>query len=185
MCGIPEAQLALAVIGTVSKFQSDKQVYKQNLASQKKTMEHANVAYLNDLSRIDAETSRTDQARALEQLKMRQELTKNQAYALNSGFGNSIRVVQDISGAHDAAYGELLFDVEKDFMTLQNQEQDAYANLHRTYSGMEHLQPPSMMAAGLTLAGAGLTYAQSDNKWINRRKTKSSGAPTHPTRKLM
>ena len=67
MCGIPEAQLALAVIGTVSKFQSDKQVYKQNLASQKKTMEHANVAYLNDLSRIDAETSRVDQARALEQ----------------------------------------------------------------------------------------------------------------------
>jgi len=170
MCGVPEAQLALAVIGTVSKFQSDKRVYKDNLASQKKTMEHANVAYLNDLSRIDAETSRVDQARALEQLRMRQELTKNQAYALNSGFGNSIRVVQDISGAHDAAYGELLFDVEKDFMTLQNQEQDAYANLHRTYSGMEHLQPPSMMAAGLQLAGAGLTYGASDNKWINKRK---------------
>ena len=56
------------------------------------------------------------------------------------------------------------------FMTLQNQEQDAYANLHRTYSGMEHLQPPSMMATGLTLAGAGLTYGASDNKWINRRK---------------
>ena len=104
MCGIPEAQLALAVIGTVSKFQSDKQVYKRNVAAQKTTMQHANVADLNDLSRIDAETSRTDQARALEQLRMRQELTKNQAYALNSGFGNSIRVVQDISGAHDAAY---------------------------------------------------------------------------------
>jgi hypothetical protein len=35
---------------------------------------------------------------------------------------------------------------------------------------MEHLQPPSMMAAGLQLAGAGLTYGASDNKWINKRK---------------
>ena len=155
MCGIPEAQLALAVIGTVSKFQSDKQVYKQNLASQKKTMEHANVAYLNDLSRIDAETSRVDQARALEQLRMRQELTKNQAYALNSGFGNSIRVVQDISGEHDAAYGELLFDVEADVMTLMNQEQDAYANLHRGYANIRQVEQPSLIGAGLNIAGAG------------------------------
>ena len=170
MCGIPEAQMAISVLTTVASFQNQKDTYKRNVAAQDKTMEHANVAYLNDLSKIDAETSRAEQARSLEMLTMRQELTKNQAYALNSGFGNSLRVVQDISGAHDAAYGELLFDVEKDFMTLQNQEQDAYANLHRTYSGMEHLQPPSMMAAGLQLAGAGLTYGASDNKWINKRK---------------
>ena len=76
-------------------------------------MEHANVAYLNDLSKIDAETSRAEQARSLEMLTMRQELTKNQAYALNSGFGNSLRVVQDISGKHDLATGELIFMFEK------------------------------------------------------------------------
>ena len=100
MCGIPEAQLAISVLTTVASFQNKKDTYKRNVAAQDKTMEHANVAYLNDLSKIDAETSRAEQARSLEMLTMRQELTKNQAYALNSGFGNSLRVVQDISGKH-------------------------------------------------------------------------------------
>ena len=173
MCGIPEAQLAISVLTTVASFQNDKEVYKRNTAAQDKTMEHANVAYLNDLSKIDAETSRAEQARSLEMLTMRQELTKNQAYALNSGFGNSLRVVQDISGKHDLATGELIFMFERDIMTLQNQEQDAYANLWRTASDMQPIQPPSLLGSGLSLAGAGLDYARSDNKFYNKTKTKS------------
>ena len=50
-------------------------------------------------------------------------------------------------------------------MTLQNQEQDAYANLWRTASDMQPLQPPSLIGSGLSLAGAGLDYARSDNKY--------------------
>ena len=173
MCGIPEAQLAISVLTTVASFQNDKDVYKRNTAAQDKTMEHANVAYLNDLSKIDAETSRAEQAKSLEMLRMRQELTKDQAYALNSGFGNSLRVVQDISGKHDLATGELIFMFEKDIMTLQNQEQDAYANLWRTASDMQPIQPPSLLGSGLSLAGAGLDYARSDNKFYNKTKTKS------------
>ena len=165
MCGIPEAQMAISVLTTVASFQNQKDTYKRNVAAQDKTMEHANVAYLNDLSKIDAETSRAEQARSLEMLTMRQELTKNQAYALNSGFGNSLRVVQDISGKHDLATGELIFNFERDIMTLQNQEQDAYANLWRTASDMQPIQPPSLLGSGLSLAGAGLDYARSDNKY--------------------
>ena len=178
MCGVAEAQLALAVVTTVADFQNKKQVYKRNEAAQTKTMEHANVAYLNDLSKIDAETSRAEQARSLEMLTMRQELTKNQAYALNSGFGNSLRVVQDISGAHDIAYGELIFDFERDIMTLHNQESDAYANMVRTYSGIAPKSPPSLIGAGLQIAGAGLDYAKSDNKWKPTQKR------LHPTKEL-
>ena len=173
MCGIPEAQLEISVLTTVASFQNKKDTYKRNVAAQDKTMEHANVAYLNDLSKIDAETSRAEQARSLEMLTMRQELTKNQAYALNSGFGNSLRVVQDISGKHDLATGELIFNFERDIMTLQNQEQDAYANLWRTASDMQPIQPPSLLGSGLAIAGAGLTYAGSDNKYFNKTKTKS------------
>ena len=173
MCGIPEAQMAISVLTTVASFQNQKDTYKRNVAAQDKTMEHANVAYLNDLSKIDAETSRAEQARSLEMLTMRQELTKNQAYALNSGFGNSLRVVQDISGKHDLATGELIFNFERDIMTLQNQEQDAYANLWRTASDMQPIQPPSLLGSGLSLAGAGLDYARSDNKFYNKTKTKS------------
>ena len=164
MCGVAEAQLVLGVVTTVADFQNKKQVYKRNEAAQTKTMEHANVAYLNDLSKIDAETSRAEQARSLEMLTMRQELTKNQAYALNSGFGNSLRVVQDISGKHDLATGELIFMFERDIMTLQNQEQDAYANLWRTASDMQPIQPPSLLGSGLALAGHGLTYAGDKNR---------------------
>ena len=172
MCGVAEAQLAIGVMTTVANFQNQKQVYKRNTAAQTKTMEHANVAYLNDLSKIDAETSRAEQARSLEMLTMRQELTKNQAYALNSGFGNSLRVVQDISGKHDSATGELIFNFERDIMTLQNQEQDAYANLWRTASDLEPLQPPSLLSSGLALAGHGLNYARDDKKGINWKKKK-------------
>jgi len=171
MCGIAEAQLAIGVMTTVANFQNQKQVYKRNTAAQAKTMEHANVAYLNDLSKIDAETSRAEQARSLEMLTMRQQLTRDQAYALNSGFGNSLRVVQDISGKHDLATGELIFNFERDIMTLQNQEQDAYANLWRTASDMQPLQPPSLLGSGLALAGVGLDYAGNPNKW----KPSSSG----------
>ena len=97
MCGVPEAQMALAVVSTVAKFQNDKAVHETNVAANEISMQNANQAYLNDLSKIDNEASRATQAKALAELKARQELTKNQAYALNSGFGNSLRVMQDMS----------------------------------------------------------------------------------------
>jgi len=174
MCGIPEAQMALTVFTTIAGFQNEKAVATRNEAANKVTMGNINEAYMNDLAKIDAEASRVDQAQSLEKLKMRQELTKNQAYALNSGFGNSLRVMQDMSGAHDLAYGELLFDVEADVMTLMNQEQDAYANLHRGYANIRQVDQPSLIGAGLNIAGAGLNYAASDNKYTDRIKKKKA-----------
>ena len=178
MCGVAEAQLALAVVGTVAGYQNEKKIAKRNEAANEVTMGNINEAYMNDLAKIDAEASRVDQAQSLERLKMRQELTKNQAYALNSGFGNSLRVMQDMSGAHDLAYGELLFDVEKDTMTLMNQEDDAYANLHRGYSGIRPVDQPSLLGTGLQLAGAGLNYAASDNKWSAKNTRRKTGYGT-------
>ena len=174
MCGIPEAQMALAVFTTVAGFQNEKAVAQRNEAANKATMGNINEAYMNDLSKIDAEASRVDQAQSLERLKMRQELAKNQAYAVNSGFGNSFKVMQDMSGTHDLAYGELLFDVEADTMTLMNQEQDAYANLHRGYANIRQVDQPSLIGAGLNIAGAGLNYAASDNKYTDRIKKKKA-----------
>ena len=96
MCGIPEAQLALAVVSTVAKHQNAKAVHERNTAANEVSMQNANAAYLADLSKIDNESSRADQAKALAELTLRQETTKKQAMALNSGFGNSLRVIQDI-----------------------------------------------------------------------------------------
>ena len=58
MCGVPEAQLALSVFSTVAKFQNDKAVHETNMAANEISMQNANAAYLNDLSKIyDTEKS--------------------------------------------------------------------------------------------------------------------------------
>lgn len=174
MCGVPEAQMALAVVSTVAKFQNDKAVHETNVAANEISMQNANQAYLNDLSKIDNEASRATQAKALAELKARQELTKNQAYALNSGFGNSLKVMQDMSGEHDLGFSQIAFDFEADMLSLQGSENDAYAGMQRNYSNIRPSQPPSLIGSVIELGSHGLNYAGSDNKWINKRKTTSN-----------
>ena len=165
MCGVPEAQMALAVFTTVAGYQNDKAVHERNTAANEVSMQNANQAYLNDLSKIDNESSRAVQAKALAQLTARQELTKNQAYALNSGFGNSLKVMQDMSGEHDLGFSQIAFDFEADMLSLQNSENDAYAAMHRNYANIRTSDAPSLIGAGLQIASAGLNYAGSDNKY--------------------
>ena len=169
MCGVAEAQLALAVVGTVAKFQNDKAVHKRNTAANEVSMQNADQAYLNDLSKIDNESSRAVQAKALAQLTARQELTKNQAYALNSGFGNSLKVMQDMSGAHDLGFSEIAFDFEADMLSLQGSENDAYASMHRNYANIQQSDAPSQLGSVLEIASAGLNYGSNpDRKYFNK-----------------
>ena len=164
MCGVPEAQLALAVVSTVAGFQNEKRVAQRNEAANEVTMGNINEAYMNDLSKIDAEASRVDQAQSLERLKMRQELTKNQAYAINSGFGNSLKVMQDICGKHDLGFSEIAFDFEADMLSLQGSEDDAYAAMHRNYANIRPSEPPSQLGSVLQIASAGLNYGSNDKR---------------------
>ena len=164
MCGVAEAQLALAVVGTVAKHQNDKAVHKRNTAVNEISMQNANQAYLNDLSKIDNESSRAVQAKALAELKARQELTKNQAYALNSGFGNSLKVMQEMSGEHDLGFSEIAFDFEADMLSLRNSETDAYASMHRNYANIKPSDPPSQLGSVLEIASAGLNYGANDKR---------------------
>ena len=169
MCGVAEAQLALAVVGTVAKFQNDKAVHKRNTAANEVSMQNADQAYLNDLSKIDNESSRAVQAKALAQLTARQELTKNQAYALNSGFGNSLRVMQDMSGEHDLGFSQIAFDFEADMLSLQGSENDAYASMHRNYANIQQSDAPSQLGSVLEIASAGLNYGSNpDRKYFNK-----------------
>ena len=169
MCGVPEAQLALAVIGTVTKFQNDKAVHETNMAANEISMRNADQAYLNDLSKIDNEASRATQAKALAELKARQELTKNQAYALNSGFGNSLKVMQDMSGEHDLGFSQIAFDFERDMLSLQGSENDAYAAMHRNYANIQPSDAPSQLGSVLKIASAGLDYGANPNrKYFNK-----------------
>ena len=179
MCGIPEAQLALAVVSTVAKHQNAKAVHERNTAANEVSMQNANAAYLADLSKIDNESSRADQAKALAELTLRQETTKKQAMALNSGFGNSLRVIQDLGGEHDLGFSEIAFDFEADMLSLQGSEDDAYASMHRNYANIRPSEPPSLIGSVIELGSHGLNYAGSDNKWINKKKTNSQTIRHH------
>ena len=169
MCGVPEAQMALAVFTTVAGYQNEKAVHERNTAANEVSMQNANQAYLNDLSKIDNESSRAVQAKALAQLTARQELTKNQAYALNSGFGNSLKVMQDMSGEHDLGFSQIAFDFEADMLSLQGSENDAYASMHRNYANIQQSDAPSQLGSVLEIASAGLNYGSNpDRKYFNK-----------------
>jgi len=170
MCGVAEAQMALAVVTTVAKFQNESAVHQRNTAANEVSMQNANQAYLNDLSKIDNESSRATQAKALAELTARQELTKNQAMALNSGFGNSLRVMQDLGGEHDLGFSEIAFDFEADMLSLQHSEDDAYAAMHRNYANIRQSDAPSLIGSGLQIVSAGLDYGANKNrKFFNKK----------------
>ena len=164
MCGVAEAQLALAVVTTVADFQNKSAVHQRNTAANEVSMRNAAQAYLNDLSKIDNESSRAVQAKALAELTAKQELAKNQATALNSGFGNSLRVMQDMSGKHDLGFSEIAFDFEADMLSLQGSEDDAYAAMHRNYANIRPSEPPSQLGSVLQIASAGLNYGANDKR---------------------
>ena len=164
MCGVAEAQLALAVVTTVADFQNKSAVHQRNTAANEVSMRNADQAYLNVLSKIDNESSRAVQAKALAELTAKQELAKNQATALNSGFGNSLRVMQDMSGKHDLGFSEIAFDFEADMLSLQGSEDDAYAAMHRNYANIRPSEPPSQLGSVLQIASAGLNYGANDKR---------------------
>ena len=175
MCGIAEAQMALAVVTTVANFQNKKAVHKRNTAANEVSMRNADHAYWSDLSKIDNESSRADQAKALAELTLRQETTKSQATALNSGFGNSLRVMQDMSGKHDLGFSEIAFDFEADMLALQGSEDDAYASMHRNYSNIRPSDPPNLFSSGLQIVSAGLDYGSNDKRKFFNKKNRITG----------
>ena len=164
MCGVAEAQLALAVVTTVADFQNKKAVHKRNTAANVVSMRNADHAYLSDLSKIDNESSRAVQAKAIAELTSRQELAKNQAMALNSGFGNSLKVMQDMSGEHDLGFSQIAFDFEADMFSLLHSEYDAYASMHRNYANIRQSDAPSQLGSVLEIASAGLDYGSNDKR---------------------
>ena len=155
-------QAAVTVGGAVMDYQNKKAVAKSHSAANEVTMGHYNESYLNDLAKIDNEAGNAHREKALEEFKTKQEKNKNMAMALNAGFGNPFRVVQDISGAADLDYNYIGFQYNKDMVTLQNQENEAYANLVKGYSSLTSPTEPSLIGTGLQIASAGVNY-QTEN----------------------
>ena len=167
MCGVAEAQLAIAVLGAVQGHNQQKAVAEAQRESNKITEQNANIAYLNDIQKIEGE--KVDAARefALESFKSKMDLRKKQATALNLGFGNSFKVVQDLAGAADTAYVELQNAFLSDMYKANYQYTQAYATMQQTRA--KYIKPvvePSSSALALNIAGAGVGYGAAYNQGL-------------------
>jgi len=164
MCGWTQAAAAIQVATVVMDYQNKKQIAKQHAADNTVAEGHYNQAYLYDLSKIDNEAGYAVREKALEEFKIKQKKAADIAEALNLGFGNPFRVVQDISGAADYDYNYVGFMFNKDMRTLQNQEQEAYAHMIKGYSSLKSPTQPSLIGTSLQLASMGVNYKIEDMK---------------------
>ena len=164
------ASAALQVGTAVLDYQNKKALAKQKTADNQVAMGHYNESYLNDLSKIDNESGNAQREKAVEEFRIKQLKAKDMATALNAGFGNPFRVVQDISGAADLDYNYIGFQYNKDMVTLQNQENEAYAHMVKGYSSLTSATQPSLLGTGLQIAAAGVNYRTEDLKRRNEWK---------------
>ena len=82
MCGVPQAQLALTAIsavGQVQEYREKKALAASKRASQDRTRENANIAYMRDINKIDQEKVQADQEKAVAEFKTKQESKKKLA----------------------------------------------------------------------------------------------------------
>ena len=167
MCGANAMMVASAAlqVGTaVLDYQNKKALAKQKTADNQVAMGHYNEAYLNDLSKIDNESGNASREKAVEEFRITQLKAKDMATAMNAGFGNPFRVMQDIAGATDLDYNYIGFQYNKDMVMLQNQESEAYAHMVKGYSSLTSATQPSLLGTGLQIAAAGVNYRTEDLK---------------------
>jgi len=167
MCGSTEmmiAQAALQVGTAVLDYQDKKAQAQQKTIDNQVAMGHYNESYLNDLAKIDNESGNASREKAVEEFRITQLKAKDMATAMNAGFGNPFRVMQDIAGASDLDYNYIGFQYNKDMVMLQNQENEAYAHMVKGYSSLQSPTQPSLLGTGLQIASAGVNYRTEDLK---------------------
>ena len=162
MCGVPQAQLALTAIsavGQVQEYREKKALAASKRASQDRTRENANIAYMRDINKIDQEKVQADQEKAVAEFKTKQESKKKLAQALNLNAGNRVAIVQDIGSLYNDEYTEINRDYKGDMITLAAQTTDAYANMSKVYNSLQPVVEPSRTGLLLDIAStAGTGY---------------------------
>lgn len=152
MCSIQAAMAGVQIVGKVQEHREKKALAASKRASQDRTRENANVAYMRDINKIDQEKVQADQEKAVAEFKTKMESKKKLAQALNLNAGNSVAIVQDIGSLYNDEYTEIMRDYKGDMITLGNQTQDAYANMSKVYNSLEPVTEPSRTGLLLDIA---------------------------------
>jgi len=169
MCGVTEAMAVIKIGTAVMGHQAKKKQAANQAWANSRARMTANKAYLADLSKIETERGRAAREKALEEFKVTQQKKYDIAKMQNLGFGNPSVIMRDIGSAADLDYNQISTEYMGDMFTLNNQSDDAYANLQRTYNSLESPVAPSVMSLGLDIAGTGAGYLNvpaSDRKYF-------------------
>ena len=156
MCSVELAVAGLKVGSAVAGWQADRQQASNQAYANYKTRRNADQAYLNDLSKIETERGRAAREKGTEEFRAKLKRMKDLAKAQNAGFGNSLRVAQDVGTAFDADYNDIAFGFESDMITLNNQRGDAYANMQRIYNNIAPVYMPNTTDLLIRTASAGV-----------------------------
>ncbi len=179
MCGVNEAMAVFKVAGAVAGHQEKKRVARENAYANMRARMTADAAYLVDLGKIETERGMAAREKEIAIMTENMKRKGDQATGLNMGFGNATRVVQNIGTVMDMDFNQINADFMGDMITLNNQRDDAYANLKRTYNSLTPVYEPSMFSLGLDIAGAGASYMATPRD--ERRFFKDYGAKSRST----
>ena len=169
MCGVNEAMAVLSIMKSVNDFQGTKAQAKADRKSNEITDANTNMSYMNDLNKIEFERIEAAREMSLTDFGRKMELRKKQAQALNLGFGNPFKVVQDIMGRGDTDYVELQNAFLSDMYKANYQYDQAYANLQQKRNKyMKTVSEPSVLGLGLQIATTAGAYAMSPNSIVNQ-----------------
>ena len=161
MCSVELAFAGLKVASAAASWQADRQQAANQSYADFRTKQNADQAYLNDLGKIEAERGLAAREKATEEFRAKMKKKADISKALNAGFGNPLRVAQDVGTVFDAEYNDIAFEFEQDMFTLNNQRNDAYANLQRIYNNIAPVYMPNSTDLLLRTASAGAEgYAQ-------------------------
>lgn len=169
MCGINEAMAVMSIVKAVGDFQGAKAQAKSDKASNAITEQNTNMSYMNDIQKIEGERVLAAREMSLTDFTNKMELRKQQAQALNLGFGNPFKVVQDIMGRGDSDYVQLQNAFISDMTKANYQHAQAYADLQNNRTKyMKTVSEPSALGLGLQIATTAGAYAMSPNSIVNQ-----------------
>ena len=154
MCDV---QAAIQVAGLVQGYREKKAQNKAIRRDQETSRRGFDRGYLHDMNKIDQEKVNADREKKKAEIKSKFEKNAQTSELMNLGAGNNVKIVQSIGYLFDQDWVEITSDYDKDVQTFQNQQTEAYANLHKSYNSLTPPIEPSR--TGLMLEVAGASYS--------------------------
>jgi len=113
---------------------------------------------------ILSKTDIADKEKVKAEIKSKAEKNLEISQKTNLGFGNSTKIVQSIGYLFDEDWIAITSDYDKDVQTFQNQQTEAYANLHKGYNSLTPPIEPSRTGLILDVGSTVYEGYQADKK---------------------